>query len=55
MHGGVEVNADVDTAFLYALSTLTAGLPPQNVDFQELGHGPGGFRGRESEDIQIQQ
>ncbi|KAK0751902.1 hypothetical protein B0T18DRAFT_79517 [Schizothecium vesticola] len=33
--GGVEAGADADVAFSYALSTLTAGLPPQNVDFEE--------------------
>jgi hypothetical protein len=32
---GVEAAADADVAFSYALSTLTAGLPPQNVDFEE--------------------
>jgi len=32
---GAEANADVDVAFSYALSTLTAGLPPQDVNFEE--------------------
>jgi hypothetical protein len=31
----VEPGADADVAFSYALSTLTAGLPPQHVDFEE--------------------
>lgn len=32
---GVEARADADVAFSYALSTLTAGLPPQTIDFEE--------------------
>lgn len=32
---GVEAGADADVAFSYSLSNLTAGLPPQNVDFEE--------------------
>ncbi|KAK3382003.1 hypothetical protein B0H63DRAFT_217821 [Podospora didyma] len=32
---GAEAGADTDMAFSYGLSILTAGLPPQNVDFEE--------------------
>jgi len=32
---GIEARADANVAFSYALSTLTAGLPPQTIDFEE--------------------
>lgn len=35
MSAGAEVNADVDIAFLYTFLTLMAGLPPQDVNFEE--------------------